>query len=262
VLGLVAAVVLVGILGTAALIVMLRPRTPDAPERTPVTTIARATDGSGLGGEATAPTATVPTTLAAAPPTATATTPPVTRPTAPPTSAPTRRPPSATAETTPAPTAPPPTQAAAATPEPRPATPAAPSFPGAGKIDMSDKFFEKTLAYEVGTAMPFDGHVGPIKAATVQFFVGEKKGRFGKVDDLKTEIRAVFPTLECPKGAGEWDYKLVVELLDESGRRMDKFDGGGSCEDEVKTVAATRAVLKALVPSIRGVKVRLEASKD
>ena len=96
----------------------------------------------------------------------------------------------------------------------------------------------------------------------MQFSVGEKKGRFGKVDELKTEVRAVFPILDCPKGAGEWDYKLVVELLDENGRRLDKLEGGGSCEDEIKTVAASRAILKALVPAIRGVKVRLEAAKD
>jgi hypothetical protein len=140
--------------------------------------------------------------------------------------------------------------------------PAAPAFPGAGKVDLGEKFYEKTLAYEAGTPISFDGHVGPIKAATVQFSVGDKKGRFGKVDDLKTEVRAVVPVLECPKGAGEWDYKLVVELLDESGRRLDKLEGGGSCENEIKTVAASRAILKALVPAIRGVKVRLEAAKD
>jgi hypothetical protein len=142
------------------------------------------------------------------------------------------------------------------------APPVAPSFPNEGRIDLGEKFFEKTLAYHAGSPITFDGHVGPLKAPTVQFSVVEKKGRGGRIDELKTDIRAFFPTLECPRGAGEWDYKLVVELLDESGRRLDKLENGGSCENEIKTVAANRTILKALVPAIRGAKVRLEASKD
>ncbi len=55
---------------------------------------------------------------------------------------------------------------------------------------------------------------------------------------------------------------LEVPLLDDSGRQLDKLEGGGSCENEIKTIAATRGVLKALIPSIRGVKIRFEAAKD
>jgi hypothetical protein len=156
----------------------------------------------------------------------------------------------------------PPTTTLPAVTEPVRAAPAAPSFPGAGKVELGEKFYEKTLAYEEGQPLNFEGHVGPIKADKVQFSVGEKKGRFGKVDDLRTEMRAVVPVLDCPKGAGEWDYKLIVRLLDENGRALDKLEGGGSCENEIKTVAASRGVLKALVPTIRGVKIRFEAAKD
>jgi hypothetical protein len=258
VLGLVAAVVLVGVLGTAALIVMLRPRAnPEATERPPVTTrpVAEA-EGSGLGTTAPAPPET---TLPAAPTTTTAAAGPRPVATPSPRRSTTTAPVQVAESTPPPPVAPAPTLPAVA--EPTHAA-AAPAFPGAGKVDLGEKFYEKTLTYEVGSPIAFDGHVGPLKAATVQFSVGDKKGRFGKVDELKTEIRAVVPVLDCPKGAGEWDFKLVVELLDESGRRLDKFDGGGSCENEIKTVAATRAIMKALVPAIRGVRVRLEAAKD
>lgn len=258
VIGLVAAVVLVGILGTAALIVALRPRTSEPLERPPVTVRpAPVADGGDLS---TNPLTPPPTMAAAPPPTIAApfervgATPPPRRPTTTPE-------PVQVAEATPPPVVAPPPTTLPAVAEPVPA-PAAPAFAGAGKIDMGEKFFEKTLAYEVGSPLSFDGRVGPITVPTVQFSVGDKKGRFGKVDDLKTEVRAVFPILECPKGAGEWDYKLVVELLDESGRRLDKLEGGGSCEDEIKTVAAARAVVKVLVPAIRGVRVRLEAAKD
>ena len=55
---------------------------------------------------------------------------------------------------------------------------------------------------------------------------------------------------------------MCIRDSDESGRRLDKLEGGGSCENEIKTIAATRGVLKAVVPSIRGVKIRLEAAKD
>jgi hypothetical protein len=155
----------------------------------------------------------------------------------------------------------PPTTLPAVT-EPVHPVPAAPSFAGAGKVELGEKFYEKTLAYEEGQALSFEGHVGPLKADKVQFSIGEKKGRFGKVDDVRTEMRAVVPVLDCPKGAGEWDYKLIVELLDENGRRLEKLEGGGSCENEIKTIAASRGVLKALVPMVRGVKIRFEASKD
>jgi hypothetical protein len=170
-------------------------------------------------------------------------------------------PPTHVAEAPPTTAVAPPTTLAAVT-EPVRAAPAAPSFPGAGKVELGEKFYEKTLAYEEGQPLSFEGHVGPLKLDKVQFSVGEKKGRFGKVDDLRTEVRAVVPVLDCPKGAGEWDYKLIVELLDESGRRLDKLEGGGSCENEVKTIAASHGVLKTLVPTIRGVKIRFEAAKD
>jgi serine/threonine protein kinase len=264
ILGLVAAVVLVGVLGTAVLIFVLKPRSTEAPERTPVTM--RPTlvaEGGDLTTPAAPPAAATPVASpeVAAAPVATTTAAPAVRPSAP---APSRRTAAASApvqvsEATAPAVAPPPVMPAVTEPV---RAPAAAAFPGAGKVDLGEKFYEKTLAYEAGAPISFDGHVGPIKAATVQFSVGDKKGRFGKIDELKTEVRAVLPVLECPKGAGEWDYKLVVELLDESGRRLDKLEGGGSCENEIKTVAASRAVLKALVPAIRGVKVRLEAAKD
>jgi hypothetical protein len=165
------------------------------------------------------------------------------------------------AEAPPTTALPPATTLPAVTEPVRPA-PAVPSFPGAGKVELGEKFYEKTLVYEEGQPLSFEGHVGPLKADKVQFSVGEKKGRFGKVDDLRTEMRAVVPVLDCPKGAGEWDYKLIVELLDENGRRLDKLEGGGSCENEIKTIAATRGILKAIVPTIRGVKIRFEAAKD
>ncbi|HYU44364.1 MAG TPA: hypothetical protein VEQ84_19615, partial [Vicinamibacteria bacterium] len=155
----------------------------------------------------------------------------------------------------------PPTTLPAVT-EPIHGAPAAPAFPGAGKVELGEKWYEKTLAYTEGQPLSFDGHVGPLKADKVQFSVGEKKRRFGRVDEQRTEVRAVIPVLECPKGAGEWDYKLIVLLLDESGKALDKLEGGGSCENEIKTVAASHGVLKALVPTIRGVKIRFEAAKD
>lgn len=68
--------------------------------------------------------------------------------------------------------------------------------------------------------------------------------------------------VDCPMGAGKWDYKMIVELLDQSGRTMmDRFDGSGNCENTIKAASAARAVPKALVPSIRGAKVRMEASR-
>jgi serine/threonine-protein kinase len=265
VIGLVAAVVVAGIVGTAVLLVLLRPSTSTVqPERPPVTLRSPET----ATGSVTNTPVTPPETVAAAPsttlPVPTAATLPTVRPSATPlprrsaAPAPT---PAQVAEGLPTPAVAPPTTVPAVAEPVRPA-PAAASFPGAGKVELGEKFYEKILAYEEGQPLAFEGHVGPLKADKVQFSVGETKGRFGKVDELKTEVRAVVPVLDCPKGAGEWDYKLIVQLLDENGRQLDKLEGGGSCESEIKTIAATRGVLKALIPSIRGVKIRFEAAKD
>jgi len=265
VIGLVAAVVVAGIIGTAVLLVLLRPSTStERPERPPVTLRAPETAGDSV----TITPSTPPPTFAVAPsttlPVPAVATAPEDRPTAPPVSRRSAAPTATPAHVADAPptTALPPATTLPAVTEPVHPAPAAPSFPGAGKVELGEKFYEKTLAYEEGQALSFEGHVGPLKADKVQFSIGEKKGRFGKVDELRTEMRAVVPVLDCPKGAGEWDYKLIVELLDESGRRLDKLEGGGSCENEIKTIAATRGILKTIVPTIRGVKIRFEAAKD
>jgi tRNA A-37 threonylcarbamoyl transferase component Bud32 len=264
-IGLVLAVVVAGIIGTAVLLVLLRPSTSgERPERPPVTLRSPETAGDSVtitpstvpGTFTVAPSTTLPVPAVATGPEARPIPPPVARRSAAPAGTPAHE-----AEAPPTTALPPATTLPAVTEPVRPA-PAAPSFPGAGKVELGEKFYEKTLAFEEGQPLSFDGHVGPLKADKVQFSVGEKKGRFGKVDDVKTEMRAVVPVLECPKGAGEWDYKLIVELLDESGRRLDKLEAGGSCENEIKTIAATRGILKAIVPMIRGVKIRFEAAKD
>ena len=138
----------------------------------------------------------------------------------------------------------------------------APAFPGAGKVDQGEKFYEKTFPYEVDRPLPFEGHVGAVKVPTVLFAVLPNKRKFGRKDEQHLEVRAIFPVVDCPKGAGEWDYKMIVELLDETGRELHRFNDSGSCENQTKSTAAYDAVLKELVPTIRGVKVRLEAAKD
>ena len=176
-----------GVIGTAVLIVLLRPSaSTDRPERPPVTLRSPETAGGSVTAAPVTPLETVsvaPSTTLPAPTVATA---PVARPAPTPLS---RRPvaPVTTARAdrgwTPPAVAPPTTLPAVA--EPVRAAPAAAAFPGAGKVDLGEKFYEKTLTYEEGQPLSFDGHVGPLKADNVQFSVGEKKGRFGKVDDLR-----------------------------------------------------------------------------
>jgi serine/threonine protein kinase len=263
IIGLAAGVVVVGIIGTAVLLLLLRPSgSTERPERPPVTLRSPDTAGQAPSYTTLPPSAAAPETLAAGP---TTTLPavaarPVPTPSARRSAAP--APSVQAAESIQAPVVAPPTPPPPVVTEPpRPAVAAA-SFPGAGKVELGEKFYEKTLAFQENEPLAFDGHIGPLRADKVQLSSGQKKGRFGKVDDLRTEVRAVIPILDCPKGAGEWDYKLIVELLDEKGGRIDRFDGGGSCDGEVKTVAASRGILNALVPTIRGVKIRLEAAKD
>jgi predicted Ser/Thr protein kinase len=248
VIGLVAAVIVMGLMGTAALLLLLRPRAIEAPERTPVTLRSPAVaEGGGLT------TSPLPETSAAPAPTTTPTTTLATP--APTTTRPTRVTSTTAVRTTEAtlPVAPP-----TLPPAPEPVHAAiAPAFPGAGKVDQGEKFYEKTFPYEVDRPLPFEGHVGAVKVPTVLFAVLPNKRKFGRKDEQHLEVRAIFPVVDCPKGAGEWDYKMIVELLDETGRELHRFNDSGSCENQTKSTAAYDAVLKELVPTIRGVKVRL-----
>ena len=262
VLGLVAAVALAGILGTAILFIVLRPsRAPEATDRPPVTTRPAAPPAADAGSVTTNPMTPV-ETVAAAPTPSIA--PPVTlapRPSAiatPPTRRASAATPAAVAEGAAPVAVAPPTLPAI----PEPARSVAPSFPGAGKVDFGQKFFEKTLTYAVGEPLAFDAHVGAVKVPTVQMVVGENKRKFGRKDEQHREVRALFPVVDCPKGAGEWDYKMTVALLDDVGRELHRFADSGSCKNEIKSTAAYDAVPNAIIPAIRGLRVRLEASKD
>jgi hypothetical protein len=199
--------------------------------------------------------------MAAAPTTTLATTPPPATPPAAPTTTRAARVTATTAAPTEVtlPAAPPTTLPPA--PEPPKAVPAAPAFPGAGKVDQGETFFEKTFAYEVDRPLSFDGRVGAVKVPTVLFAVLPSKRRFGRRDTERVEVRTIIPVVDCPRGAGKWDYKVIVQLIDAAGGELQRLNESGSCENEAKRTAVYDAVPRELVPSIRGVKVRLEASK-
>jgi hypothetical protein len=260
-MGVVAAVVIAGLLGTGLLVVLMRRSTDTVdgpPDRPPVTMRSPQMGDLGQPLETVPAEPAVPAALQpAAPPSSYAPPASLERTTLPP--------PPRVAETRPAETtlpAPPVVTAPPATEPPAPAravtAPNMAAFPGAGVVSSGEKFFEKTLVYSTDQLLPFGGHVGPLKVSGVQFAVAEKTGRDA---GIKSSVRAVLP-LDCPKGAGEWDFKFQMLLLDENGRAVDRLEESGSCENEIKTVRAERSVIKALVPTIRGVKVRFQAEKD
>ena len=257
VIGLVAAVVVAGIISTAILLVLLRPNTPERPERPPVTARGghrgrqRHDHASDAAGDVhRRPSTTLPVPAVAAPRRGP---PPVPRGRSPP-------------------------RPGARGGRPRPRRPRAADdaarrhgtrAPGArglvqarARSSSARKFYEKTLAYEEGQPLSFEGHVGPSRPTRCSSRSARRRGASARSTTSAPKVRAVVPVLDCPKGAGEWDYKLIVLLLDESGRTLDKLEGGGSCENEIKTIAASRGVLKAIIPSIRGVKIRFQAAKD
>lgn len=255
IVGIVAVVVVAGVIGTAVLLVLLRARSADTadtrPDMPPVTM------RSPQAAEPEPPYQTVPVAPVAS--TDAETTPlaepsPITtRPTLP-----------RVAEMRPVETtlAAPPPVTAPAPPPAEPAVPARPpsmaAFPGAGVVTSGPKFFEKTLVYSADQMLPFQGQVGSLKVPGLQFAVAEKTGRDA---GLKVSLRAMIP-VDCPQGAGEWDYNFKIDLLDENGRQLEQMDNSGSCENQIKTVRAEKSVVKALIPSIRGVKVRFQAEKD
>ncbi|HUG51980.1 MAG TPA: hypothetical protein VMR21_00190, partial [Vicinamibacteria bacterium] len=260
-LALVAFMFLAGIAATAVVLILLRPRETGAPDRLPVTLRSPAVADGGVSlPPSAAPDDVVPRggaeVVETAPPSRPAALPALTGTTVPPVRP---RPPAAAVVAEPEPPAPAPVPAAAPTiPPAAEAPPPRVAFAGAGQVESGERFYEKTLAYALDQPLPFEASVGPVKVRTVQFTLSDRR-RFGEIDDLRSEMRAVFP-VEC-RGAGSWQYKVEVELLDESGRRLDRFGDDGRCKDEVKMAAANRGILKALASAVRGVKIRFEASR-
>jgi serine/threonine-protein kinase len=253
--GALAAVVVVGLLGVGALLFFLKSRPTDTaqgrPDMPPVTmrpgaetpyeTVPPA-PATPAAGETAPPETLPPTTMVARQTTTTLPRVAETRP----------------VETTLPPVAPPVTQPPVAEPVTPVRAPTMAAFPGAGVVTSGPKFFEKTLVYSADQMLPFQGQVGSLKVPGIQFAVAERTGRDA---GLKVNLRAVAP-VDCPKGAGEWDYDFKIDLLDENGHQLDRLESSGSCDEEIKTVRVERSVVKALIPTIRGVKVRFQAERD
>ncbi len=127
---------------------------------------------------------------------------------------------------------------------------------------------ETTVKYETGRAIPITLAVGPVKVATVKFTVGEEGGlkstireRVARMDPTTQTILHVTFDAENPQ-RDEWNVTYAVEFLDANGKIVDRFSKTDSYEGEAKTTTFDHITLKAALPLIEKVRIKLQGQLD
>jgi hypothetical protein len=138
------------------------------------------------------------------------------------------------------------------------ATPVAPATPppyrDAGKITKGKDFYEKILTFVRNGSVPLGAEVGPLRIATVKFVTLE--------EDERVNVHMLFP-IECPKDAGEWNTRIDVEWLAADGDKVENDTDRDSCRgEEVTSELRARNVPSEKAATIRGVRIRFEATPD
>jgi serine/threonine protein kinase len=124
----------------------------------------------------------------------------------------------------------------------------------AGKTETGKDFFQKTLSFQRAGTVLFAAQVGPLRIPTVEFVTEEQ--------DERADLRILFP-VDCPKDAGAWDFVIRVYWLDENGKTLENDTDHESCEGAgVTSILQERNVPLARLAAIHGVRVRFEASPD
>ena len=136
--------------------------------------------------------------------------------------------------------------------------------PGALAQDSSLRA-ERLVDYTTGKTLPVSAKVGPVNIQSVEFTDrGRGSSRSGlagivprgSVSETSTTIRGHF-LVENP-AADEWEVTFTLELLDKSGKLIDRAVKKSKWEGEAKPFDFDHVILQYVVPSIAQVRVRFE----
>jgi hypothetical protein len=128
---------------------------------------------------------------------------------------------------------------------------------------------ERVVDYTTGTRLPLSAKVGAVHIQSVEFTDrgrGSSRGGLagivprGTVSETSTTIRAHF-VVENP-AADEWEVTFTLELLDKSGKLIDRAVKKSKWEGEAKPFDFDHAILQYVVPSIAQVRITLEGRLD
>ncbi len=127
---------------------------------------------------------------------------------------------------------------------------------------------ETTVKYAAGKAIPLNATVGPVKVSTVKFTVGEEGGvrnsireRMARMDPATQTMLHVSFDAENPQ-RDQWNVTYSVEVLDAGGKVVDRFSKKDSYEGEAKTTTFDHVTMKAVLPLVEKVRIKLQAELD
>ena len=135
-----------------------------------------------------------------------------------------------------------------------------------GVLDRTPRFAQSASSTTPpAKAIPVSAKVGPVNIESVEFtdrgrgasraaWLGIVPG--GSVSETSTIIRGHF-VVENPS-ADEWEVTLTLEILDKSGKLIDKAVKKSTWEGEAKPFDFDHPILQYVAPSIAQVRIRLK----
>ena len=132
---------------------------------------------------------------------------------------------------------------------------------------QADKF-DKKVAFEFDKPLTLDGVAGPVKISSVKITNlgrGYSRGGIsfrsaGPPSELSTVLRFVFDVNNPTDD--EWDVTFTVELLDKSGKVIDRTSKKENYEDEATTLTIEHPLLEYVVPLVSELRITLQGRRS
>ena len=131
---------------------------------------------------------------------------------------------------------------------------------------QGDKF-EKSIPFQIDKGVALEATVGPVKISGLKITnLGRGYGRGGlsfrsasPPSELSTTLRFAFD-VDNPMEE-EWDVTFTVELLDKSGKVIDRATKRENYEDEAKVLNLEHSIIEYALPLVSEVRVTLQGRR-
>ena len=138
----------------------------------------------------------------------------------------------------------------------------------AAAVSTQGNRFETKVPYEIDKSIPLTSVTGPVKVSNLKITnLGKGYGRGGisfrsasPPSELATTLRFTFD-VDNPANE-EWDITFTVELLDKSGKVIDKASKKENYEDEAKPLNIEQSIIEYVLPLIAEVRVTIEGRRS
>ena len=126
---------------------------------------------------------------------------------------------------------------------------------------------EQKLAFEIDKSLALNGMVGPVKVPTLKVInLGRGYNRGGislrsvsQVSELSTTLRVTFEVNNPMRE--QWQVEFTVELLDKSGKVIDRFSKKEEYDNEAKALNIEHPLLEYVLPLVSDVKITLQGRR-